>query len=120
MWYRSFLNLGTGDSSTPNWYYQSDDSKCTAFLFTGSEGNANRFETQEQCERQCGEFKNQVGQLFKYQKILIELTFKRQNVKYFDPSKIWNMHVMILRLLGEIFTSAKMRMINGLRNKGCN
>ena len=52
--------IGTGDSTSPNWYYKSDDSKCTAFLFTGSEGNANRFETQEQCERQCGEFKNQV------------------------------------------------------------
>ena len=52
--------LGTGESSNPNWYYKSEDSKCTAFIFTGSEGNANRFETQEQCERQCGEFKNQV------------------------------------------------------------
>ena len=52
--------LGTGESSNPNWYYNHEDQKCTAFLFTGSEGNANRFETQEQCERQCGEFKNQV------------------------------------------------------------
>ena len=68
-WYRLFSDLGTGESSAPNWYYKSDDSKCTAFLFTGSEGNANRFETQEQCERQCGEFKNQVSQSFKYHMI---------------------------------------------------
>ena len=32
---------------------------CTGFTYGGCEGNANRYESQEQCERQCGRFKNQ-------------------------------------------------------------
>lgn len=30
---------------------------CTAFSYSGCGGNGNRFETRDQCERQCGEFK---------------------------------------------------------------
>ena len=53
-------NLGTGEEKIPNWYYDSDKAECTAFIYTGSEGNANRFETQEQCDRECGLFRDQV------------------------------------------------------------
>ena len=53
-------DIGTGSSANPSWFYDSDTEKCTAFLYSGSEGNANRFETLEQCERQCGAFLNQV------------------------------------------------------------
>ena len=53
-------DIGSGDAKLSNWYFNNDKDQCTAFLFKGSEGNANRFETQEQCERHCGAFKNQV------------------------------------------------------------
>ena len=56
-----FLSVaGTGDLKFSNWYFDYEKSQCTAFLYHGSGGNANRFETLEQCERQCGAFKNQV------------------------------------------------------------
>lgn len=32
---------------------------CQAFVYGGCEGNANRFESTEQCERHCGEFLGQ-------------------------------------------------------------
>ena len=51
---------GTGELKTTNWYFDPTKEQCTAFLYLGSQGNANRFETLEQCERQCGTFKNQV------------------------------------------------------------
>ena len=58
-----FCDIGSGDAKLSNWYFNNDKDQCTAFLFKGSEGNANRFETQEQCERHCGAFKNQVIEL---------------------------------------------------------
>ena len=42
-----------------NWHYASETGECTAFSYSGCEGNANRFETREQCDRQCGEFRDQ-------------------------------------------------------------
>ena len=51
---------GTGEERIPNWYYDSEKNECSAFIFSGSEGNANRFETQEQCDRECGLFRDQV------------------------------------------------------------
>ena len=51
---------GNGDERIPNWYYDSDKGDCTAFLYSGTGGNANRFATQEQCDRQCGIFRDQV------------------------------------------------------------
>ena len=41
------------------WYYDEYTGKCTAFAYSGCDGNANRFDTEEQCERQCGQFKGQ-------------------------------------------------------------
>jgi hypothetical protein len=37
-----FLNEGTGEQKIPNWYYDADKAECSAFIYTGSEGNANR------------------------------------------------------------------------------
>lgn len=39
------------------YFYDSDISKCTSFHYSGCGGNGNNFETNEQCERQCGAFK---------------------------------------------------------------
>ncbi len=55
------LLSGPCKESNSKWYFDSSTSKCTAFTYGGCEGNANRFETQEQCQRECGEFKDQVG-----------------------------------------------------------
>lgn len=37
----------------PSWYYDSDRNACTQFVYGGCLGNANRYETQEDCQKQC-------------------------------------------------------------------
>ncbi|CAK9814021.1 Ppn [Anthophora quadrimaculata] len=41
------------------YYYDSQNHMCQAFIYGGCEGNANRFQTEEQCERLCGKFQGQ-------------------------------------------------------------
>ncbi|KAF6199683.1 hypothetical protein GE061_005981, partial [Apolygus lucorum] len=41
------------------WYYDPGNERCNRFVYGGCQGNANRFVSEEQCERQCGIFKNQ-------------------------------------------------------------
>jgi hypothetical protein len=41
------------------WYFDSNTRACQAFIYGGCGGNANRFESEEQCERHCGSFKDQ-------------------------------------------------------------
>nr|CAD7588891.1 unnamed protein product [Timema genevievae] len=41
------------------WYFDYSSLSCQAFVYGGCGGNANRFESEEQCERQCGIFKGQ-------------------------------------------------------------
>ena len=35
------------------WYYDKDRARCLQFVYTGCGGNANRFQTQEECEGRC-------------------------------------------------------------------
>ncbi|XP_017062546.1 papilin isoform X2 [Drosophila ficusphila] len=49
---------GECDNRTTAWFYDNENMACTAFTYTGCGGNENRFETRDQCERQCGEFKD--------------------------------------------------------------
>lgn len=37
-----FPSSGTGDAKTPSWFYDVKKATCTAFLYSGSGGNANR------------------------------------------------------------------------------
>lgn len=48
---------GECDNHTTAWFYDGEKMTCTAFSYSGCGGNGNRFETRDQCERQCGEFK---------------------------------------------------------------
>ena len=36
-----------------SWYYDDASDECLQFNYGGCEGNANRFETRDACERQC-------------------------------------------------------------------
>ncbi|XP_064484437.1 papilin-like isoform X2 [Ornithodoros turicata] len=45
---------GTCLAREQKWYYDYVDSQCKEFTYTGCQGNRNRFDTREQCERQCG------------------------------------------------------------------
>lgn len=51
------MEAGDCENGTVAWFYNSDSMACTAFTYSGCGGNGNRFESKEQCDRQCGEFK---------------------------------------------------------------
>lgn len=40
-----------------SWYFEPETSLCTAFYYSGCGGNGNRFASEGQCERQCGEYR---------------------------------------------------------------
>ncbi|XP_018562061.1 papilin [Anoplophora glabripennis] len=40
-------------------FFDTNTRKCTPFTYTGCGGNDNRFNSEEQCERQCGSFRGQ-------------------------------------------------------------
>ncbi|GAB6024702.1 hypothetical protein CHUAL_009835 [Chamberlinius hualienensis] len=43
----------------PRWYYDSTYGRCLSFIYGGCEGNDNRYESEESCERSCGQYKGQ-------------------------------------------------------------
>ncbi|XP_058033063.1 papilin-like [Ahaetulla prasina] len=45
--------IGPCRASEPRWFYDKDTGTCRSFHYGGCEGNANRFLTQEECERRC-------------------------------------------------------------------
>ncbi|XP_036342960.1 LOW QUALITY PROTEIN: papilin-like [Rhagoletis pomonella] len=51
------VERGDCDNSTAAWFYDGESMACTAFSYSGCGGNGNRFESKEQCDRQCGDFK---------------------------------------------------------------
>ncbi|KAK5647606.1 hypothetical protein RI129_002498 [Pyrocoelia pectoralis] len=51
------VDTGNCSDSIPSYYYDPNAQKCLAFVYTGCGGNANRFTSEEQCERQCGRFR---------------------------------------------------------------
>ncbi|XP_034936854.1 papilin isoform X2 [Chelonus insularis] len=53
------VDAGSCDLDITAYYYDSRTGVCQAFLYGGCEGNANRFQSEEQCERLCGRFQGQ-------------------------------------------------------------
>ncbi|KAK8394131.1 hypothetical protein O3P69_006372 [Scylla paramamosain] len=53
------IEIGHCRAALPNWYYDVDTESCIAFSYGGCAGNANRFQSVELCERQCGKYRNQ-------------------------------------------------------------
>lgn len=47
------LYLGEGHSFLQRWYYNAQLNMCQQFIYTGSKGNQNNFQTQEQCQVAC-------------------------------------------------------------------
>lgn len=45
-------------------FYDLEKRVCTSFVYTGCGGNENRFNSEEQCERQCGMFRGQGKEFF--------------------------------------------------------
>ena len=53
------VEAGPCDGEVTAYFYDKDAGRCQAFIYGGCEGNANRYETEEQCERLCGRFREQ-------------------------------------------------------------
>lgn len=51
------MEAGACDNRSLSWFFNIESGECQAFTFNGCSGNANRFETKEQCDRLCGEFR---------------------------------------------------------------
>ncbi|XP_014217269.1 papilin isoform X2 [Copidosoma floridanum] len=53
------VEAGPCNGEVTAYFYDGSQAKCQAFIYGGCEGNANRYETEEQCERLCGKFRDQ-------------------------------------------------------------
>lgn len=53
------VDAGPCNSEITAYYYDPQSQACQAFIYGGCEGNANRFQSEEQCERLCGRFQGQ-------------------------------------------------------------
>ena len=58
------VEAGPCDGDITAYFYDGNSGRCQAFIYGGCEGNANRYETEEQCERLCGTFRDQ-GEFFR-------------------------------------------------------
>ncbi|VEN50612.1 unnamed protein product [Callosobruchus maculatus] len=50
---------GSCNDTYVSFFYDSNTRTCSPFTYTGCGGNSNRFNSEEQCERQCGSFRGQ-------------------------------------------------------------
>ncbi|XP_068234682.1 papilin isoform X9 [Palaemon carinicauda] len=53
------VETGNCRASIPSWYYNEETQRCIGFSYGGCGGNANRFQSVELCERQCGKYRDQ-------------------------------------------------------------
>lgn len=53
------VEQGPCRAAVKSYHYDASERRCAEFLYGGCGGNANRFESEEMCERQCGEFRGQ-------------------------------------------------------------
>lgn len=56
------MEYGDCSENVLAYFYNAETSACEAFYYSGCGGNGNRYETEEQCERQCGSYRG-VGKL---------------------------------------------------------
>ncbi|VDK71749.1 unnamed protein product [Anisakis simplex] len=47
---------GPCDRFVTKWYYNKADGTCNRFHYGGCEGNANRYDTENACKAECGEY----------------------------------------------------------------
>lgn len=52
-------DIGTCNDTIPSYFYDINSQRCASFTYSGCGGNANRYTSEEQCERQCGRFRQQ-------------------------------------------------------------
>lgn len=71
---------GSCHGSFPRWYYDFKTGICEHFIFTGCQGNRNRFLTKVECENQCNSTWALRGRMFIYkiQNILSKITKQSQ------------------------------------------
>lgn len=53
------IDAGPCFDSLVQWRYDADTRACVSFMYTGCNGNANRFASIEECERACGDYRDQ-------------------------------------------------------------
>ena len=47
------VKVGACRGSLKKWYFDVESQRCETFLYGGCQGNANRFESKAQCQREC-------------------------------------------------------------------
>lgn len=52
-------DYGTCSESYSAYFFNASAGSCGVFTYSGCGGNGNRFNSEEQCERQCGSFRGQ-------------------------------------------------------------
>ncbi|XP_042237860.1 papilin-like isoform X4 [Homarus americanus] len=53
------VDPGPCRAAIPSWYFDPEQERCIGFSYGGCEGNANRFQSVEFCERQCGKYRRE-------------------------------------------------------------
>ena len=48
------MKVGSCRGSFKKWYFDVESQRCETFLYGGCNGNANRFDSKSQCQRECG------------------------------------------------------------------
>ena len=46
---------GDGNQYEAQWFYSKDDGTCRRFYYSGTGGNQNRFETEQECKTICAD-----------------------------------------------------------------
>lgn len=44
---------GDCDKNIPMWFYNRESQSCSQFVYSGCGGNANKFDTRQECEQSC-------------------------------------------------------------------
>lgn len=57
--------VGNCRASHLSYYFNIQTGACEAFYYSGCDGNGNRFDSEEQCEHQCGRYR-ETGKLIFY------------------------------------------------------